>query len=295
MQVEMDHVKAHIARTHHPHDRIQVCAVVVVQPASVVDDPGDLKDILVKDADCVRIGEHQARGVLTDRCTQLFQIDTAFAVRGDADHLVPDHRRARRVGSVCRVRHDDLGAFLVPARFVVRLNQHQAGEFPVCARCGLEGHPIHAGDLAEQLFRHAERFQTSLHRMCRLERMDLGKARQAGHLVVDFGVIFHRAGAERIKPVIDPMGALHQRGIMAADVHLRNLGKMELLAAPQRFRQFSGRDIQPWQDRTAAALSAPFKNQFHVARTSWITDTSLSICALVFISVTHQRIPPSTG
>ncbi len=73
MQVEMDHVKAHIARTHHPHDRIQVCAVVVVQPAGVVDDPGDLKDILVKDADCVRIGEHQARGVLTDRCTQLFQ------------------------------------------------------------------------------------------------------------------------------------------------------------------------------------------------------------------------------
>ena len=42
MQIEMHHIEAHIAGAHDPHDGVKVGAVLVVQPAGLMNDIGDL-------------------------------------------------------------------------------------------------------------------------------------------------------------------------------------------------------------------------------------------------------------
>ncbi|MEO0073800.1 MAG: hypothetical protein ABIK43_03980 [candidate division WOR-3 bacterium] len=49
--------------------------------------------------------------------------------------------------------------------------------------------------------------------------MKIDKARQSGHLLVDFGVVFHRAGPERVESFVNVMIQTRQSGEMASDIH----------------------------------------------------------------------------
>ena len=60
MEVDVDDVEPHVAGPRVAHDRVQVGAVVVQGAARVADHPGDLGDVLVEQAERVRVGEHQA-------------------------------------------------------------------------------------------------------------------------------------------------------------------------------------------------------------------------------------------
>ena len=67
---------------------VEVRTVVIAQAARLVDDLRDLKNVLVKDADGIRVREHQARGVGADSGTQRVEIDAAVRARGDVHHLI---------------------------------------------------------------------------------------------------------------------------------------------------------------------------------------------------------------
>ena len=58
--VHVHDVEPHIARPGTPDDRVEVGPVVVHERAHVVQDPGDLRDVLLEQPQRVRIGEHQA-------------------------------------------------------------------------------------------------------------------------------------------------------------------------------------------------------------------------------------------
>ena len=60
VQVEVDDVEAHVARPREAHDGVQVGAVVVERGPDAVHDPGDLLDVLVEQAERVRVRQHQA-------------------------------------------------------------------------------------------------------------------------------------------------------------------------------------------------------------------------------------------
>ena len=127
----------------------------------------------------------------------------------------------------------------------------------------------------------------------RLQGVDLLEPGQGRGLFIDFGVVFHGAGAKGVEPVVDAVGAFHQLGVVAGKVVLRHLGQMQRLSA--FFALGDGRhgDIALRQDGAASALLALLKYQFHWAATSFTIATRRSMSALVFFSVQHHRIEPS--
>ena len=77
VQVEVDDVEAHVARPREPHHRVEVGAVVVERRADPVHDLGDLVDVVVEQAERVRVGQHQAGDVGVGLRAQVVEVDAA--------------------------------------------------------------------------------------------------------------------------------------------------------------------------------------------------------------------------
>ena len=67
VQVEMHHIKAHIAGAYLAHDGVEVGAVIIAKAAGVLDDLGDLQNVLIENTQSVGVGQHQAGGVFAHR------------------------------------------------------------------------------------------------------------------------------------------------------------------------------------------------------------------------------------
>ena len=192
-----------------------------------MDDLRDLQDMLLKDAQGVGVGEHEAGGVRPRSGAQGLHIHTPVGGGGDVYHRVPHHGRRGRVGAVGGVGDQDLGPPCVPPVMVVGLDEQQARKLPVGAGGGLEGHGVHAGDLLQQVRRLAVDRETALDRLLPLEGVDGGEARQGGHVLVDLGVVLHGAGTQGVEPVVDPVDLLGQGGVVAGHLRLRYLRQLQ--------------------------------------------------------------------
>ena len=148
VEVQVDQVEAHVAGADHAHDGVEVGAVVVAQAAGVVDDLGDGQDVGVEEAQGVGVGEHEGGGVGAGGRPQGLQVHAALRIGGHVDHGEAAHGGGGRVGAVGGVGDQDLGPGGISPVQVVLLHHQQGGEFPVGAGGGLEGHGVHAGDLA---------------------------------------------------------------------------------------------------------------------------------------------------
>ena len=108
MQVQMNTVKAHVARTCPAYDGIQIGSVIVAKAARLMDNLCDFADIGIKNTQRIRICQHQPGSILTDSLFQRFQIYAAFFIGCHMDNLIACHRGRCRVGSVCRIGNNDL-------------------------------------------------------------------------------------------------------------------------------------------------------------------------------------------
>ena len=225
----MDYVKSHISRPHNAHDRVEVGSVVIAQPSPIVDNAGNLQDILVKEPYRVWIGQHQSCRVLPHCLLKLIQIHTSVLPGGDADNAVAGHGGAGGIGAVGRVRNNDFRPLFIPSGVMVSLDQQQTRKFPMGACRGLEGHCIHTGYLAQILLRQIEYPEGAPARMFRLQRMDARTALQRRRLLIYLWVILHGAGAKGVETVVDAVGAPRKAGIMSADFIFRELRKIQLL------------------------------------------------------------------
>ena len=237
VQVHVDAVKAHIAGAHNAHNGVEVGSVVVAQAPGLVDQPGDLQNVLVENAHGVGIGQHQPRHIVSQHRLQSLQIHAAVGGGGDVHHLIAAHSGGGGIGAVGAVGNDDLGALMIAPCIVVLLDQQHAGELAVSAGGGLEGHAVHAGDLAEIAAGGIQHLPASGHGVLRGQGMHPGKARQGRHLLVDAGVILHGAGAQRIKAAVDAVNVLAQLRVVAAQIHLAELRQGRGLLPPQLLRQ----------------------------------------------------------
>ena len=224
MQVTVDAVKAHVTGTDDAHDGVEVRAVVIAQAARIVNDLRDLEDVLVENTDGVRVRQHQSRGVGADGGAQRVEVHAAVCAGRDVDDLEAAHRGGRGVRAVGGVGHDDLRARSVAAVGVVCLDEQHAGEFAVCARGRLERDRVHAEDLAQLAAQNMQRLERALRRFDRLERVELREARQRRHVLVDFGVVLHRAGAEGIEAVVHAVDALAKRRVVARQLIFTHMG-----------------------------------------------------------------------
>ena len=291
----MDAVKAHVAGADDAHDGVQVGAVVVAQAAGLVDKAGDLQNVVVKNAHGVGVGQHQTGGILAQHGTERVQIHAAVRAGGDVHHLIAAHGGGGGVGAVGAVGHDDLGALVVAPGIVVLLDQQHTGELAVSTGGRLEGHVVHAGDLAQVGLGGVQHLLHALLVGGGRERMDGGKALQRSHLLVDAGVILHGAGAQGIKAAVDAVHLLAKLGIVAGDIGLAHLRQGGLDLTLQGSGQLHLRHVAGGQKAAMTAGNALFKNQLHFASTSFTMATVLSMASFVTFSVAHHRMPPSTG
>ena len=206
-----------------PDDRVQVRAVVVEERAGVVEDPRDLLDALVEEAERRRVREHEPGRPLVHLRAQVLEVEVAARVGLDPLELVARHRHARRVRAVRRVGGDDRVALLA-AVGEVRAHEHQPGQLALRAGGRLERHGRESRDLGEDLLQPPHELERAL-RVLVLLRAGAGRGSPAApaSALVDARVVLHRAGAERVEARVDAEGAVGERGEVADDLGLGEL------------------------------------------------------------------------
>ena len=148
VEVVVDDVEAHVARARDPDDGVQVRAVVVEERARVVEDPRDVLDALVEEAERRGVREHEPGRPLVHLAAEVVEVEVPARVGLDLLELVAGHRHARRVRPVRGVGGDDRVALLAAVR-EVRAHEHEAGELSLRTRSGLQRHRRKARDLGE--------------------------------------------------------------------------------------------------------------------------------------------------
>ena len=158
---------------------------------------------------------------------------------------------------------------------------------------GLQRHAGEASDLRQPLLQFEHQRQVALHRIRLLQRMGLGEARKPRDLLVDLGVEFHRAGAERIEAGVHAEIALRQREVVSHHIDLRQLRQSAIGAQPGR-GQGGQRDIRRRQiDAVPAGHAQLVEGRDLVAdhlAASPSAATSRSMLARVLTSVTAMSM-----
>ena len=232
VQVVVDDVEAHVARARAAHHGVEVRAVVVERRADAVDDLRDLLDVLVEQAERVRVGEHQAGDVVVGLGAQVVDVDAAALVGADLDDLVAGHRHRRRVGAVRGVGREDLGAVLA-AVLVVGAGEQHAGELAVRAGGRLQRHVRQAGDLGQRVLELVHQLQRALGALGVLQRVQAGVAGQRRDALVQLRVVLHRARAERVEAGVEVEVALREPVVVADDLRLGDLRQLRRLGAAE--------------------------------------------------------------
>ena len=141
------------------------------------------------------------------------------------------------------------------------LDEQNAGELTVRARRGLERDSVHAEDLAKLSAQRVQRLERALRGLDALERVELGEARQRRHVLVDLGVVLHRARAEGIEAVVHAMDALAKGGVVTGELVFTHVGQVQRLVA--LFGKLIFGDVTLRHEGHAAAFDAKFKNELH--------------------------------
>src|SRR5262245_38280860 len=113
---------------------------------------------------------------------------------------------------------------------MIGAHHQEAGELAMRSGGGLQRHAREAADLGEPLLQLEHQREVALHGVEILQRMSLGEGREPRDLLIDLGIVFHGAGAERIEAAIDPEITLRQREIVPHHIELRELGEAVIFA-----------------------------------------------------------------
>ncbi len=298
MQVEMDYIKARIARTDDTHNGVGIGSIIVEQPAGLVDDFCDLADVLIKEAQSVGIGEHQPCGVGAHQLFQGFHINPAPLVGRHFYYLVAHHGAAGGVGAMGRVRNDHLSAVPLTAVVVVGLDHHEPSQFPVGASRGLQRGLGEPGNGRQMLTEVVDELQGALDRLLGLVRMDSTQSRQAHHILMHPGIVLHGAGAQGVKAHIHSVIEPRELGVVAHNLRFAHLWEPGSLAAQillgNQLFNWGFRNIKLWKPVAAATRRGTFKDQGDAGAHGHEINplrapTKASISSLVLASVTEKR------
>ena len=129
---------------------------------------------------------------------------------------------------------------------------------------GIEREVVEAGERGEAVLEVIDHLQGALSRLDGLQRVEVVEARQGGHLLVDDGVVLHRAGAQGIEAVEHTEVVLAMVGIVAHDGHLVALGQLGVLLAAQPGGQLVMGEAVLRQRIGTTAGAGKLKNQISV-------------------------------
>ena len=236
MQVQVTDIETQFAELGAAEQRVHVRAVAINQAAAVVDDPADFQDVGVEQAQGAGQGNHHPGKVVAGNLPERGQIGVAVSVGWDRNHVEAGHCRGGGISAVGAVRDAHLGSAGVAAGQVIRAHHEHAAQFAVGAGEARQAGGGHAGNLGEEVLQSVEQFQRSLGLLGRLLRMDPGESGQEGDLVVDLGVVLHRARPQRIEMGVDAEVQLAERGEILHHLGLGNLGQGQIVPQVGRIR-----------------------------------------------------------
>ena len=108
---------------------------------------------------------------------------------------------------------------------MVRAHHQQSGKLALRAGRRMERHGVHPGYLGERRLQPRHQFERARGQMRRGHRMQRGKAGERRHLVVEHGIVLHRARAERIELERLPEVELREAQKMAHHLRLAEFRK----------------------------------------------------------------------
>ena len=194
VQIQVKHIDSHLAGAGITHEGIEIGAVHIDEATLLVDNLGDLLDMGFKDPHGIGVGQHQAGHLLAHLFGQYLDVDSAFLVGWDGDHLISSQNGAGRIGSVGRIGNQDE---LSRASFLGKMGaDHQdTDQFRLGSSGRLQTHRIHGGQLLEALLKPEENFQAPLAVLFLLKGMGQGDTGDTGDSFVQLGIVLHGAGA----------------------------------------------------------------------------------------------------
>ena len=145
----------------------------------------------------------------------------------------------------------------------ILFDHHDTGEFAVRAGRRLQGELSHAEDAAQEFLQVIHQRQIPLGKSIRGFGMQAGESGHGRNIFVNFRIVLHRAGTERIKTQIQTKVSPRQIGIMPHQVDFGHFRQIQIVA-----QVFPANDILYINDRhitygyicRAAPGPADFKN-----------------------------------
>ena len=100
VQVEVHQVEAQVARADDAEQGVQIRAVAIHQAAAAMHQLNHLFDVLIKETQCVRVGEHHADDRVIAGGFQRFEVNVAALIRWDGDNCHAHHADRGGIGPV---------------------------------------------------------------------------------------------------------------------------------------------------------------------------------------------------
>ena len=202
VQVDVHGINAKVAGANLADDGVEVRAVAVEERAHRMHGLGDLDDVRLEQAAGVRVGQHDRRHVRTQPRLQRLEIHAAVGGRRNFLNAVAAERSGCRVGTVSRFRHQHNLAGIA-ACLKGGTDGEQAAQLAVRASLRRHGDGGHARQFHQPVRHRIDQLQRALHRVLRLQRVNVGEARQTGHLLIQARVVLHGARTQREQAHVD--------------------------------------------------------------------------------------------
>ena len=123
---------------------------------------------------------------------------------------------------------------MVVTSFMVSADHGDTGKFPLRTSHGCQRNTFHAGDVFEDFLQLVHAAQIALTDGFRRQWMAVQKSRQTGCLMSAAGIVFHRAGAERIELSVYREILARKVRVVPHDLQLGHFRKGGWLGAQQR-------------------------------------------------------------
>ena len=253
VHVHVDDVESHVAEAGPAQEGVEVGAVAVEEGAPAMEHLGDLPDVRAEEAEGVGQGEHHRCHALVQGGGEGGHVRVALGVRGDGHDLEAGHGGRGRVRAVGGIGHQDAGAPLLAVVGQIGLDDEHARELALGAGGGRQAHGVEAGDLRQAALEVVHQGQRALGRLDRLQRVGLGEAGQAGEVFVHLRVVLHGAAAQGIEAGVDAVVEAAEGHEVADQVHLAQLGQVEVATQDVGRRQGRLRHVERRQRAGAPA------------------------------------------
>ena len=189
----------------------------------------------LKEAQRVGVGHHHAGDAVVEKGAQVLHIDHTIGGAANLHHFQSAHGGRGGVGAVGTVGHYHFRAFRITAFGVVAAYYHQTGQLAMGTGKGIQGELLQTRKGGQTLLQVVVHGQRTLTGAVGLQGVQVAETGHVGGLLVDHGVVLHRAAAQRIESVVHTEVVAAVVGVVAYHGHLVTLGQGSIVLAPHFF------------------------------------------------------------